>query len=53
MDWEAHGRKELLFSQIIGVGPRAFLTMRANIPAGRRYALQQSGHCRQLSLIHI
>lgn len=31
MDWNVNERKELLFSQVIGVGPKAFISNRANI----------------------
>ena len=35
MDYEKNGRKELIFTQVSGLGPRAWLTQRANIPAGK------------------
>ena len=47
MNWEVNGRKELLLSQIIGMGSKAFLTNRANIPpnkygkGGARYDKKQ------------
>ena len=41
MDWNKNNRKEMLFSQIVNAGPKAFLTNRANLPAkGSQAALK-------------